>query len=78
MATRFCASGSIGDVPDYDDLSPTQFIVGFLRTVVKQMPEIQTHMLNYGIDLFSQANDSNWESAKAGHAAVLTEMEIAK
>ena len=75
---ELCSSRSVGEVPDYDDLTPTEFIVGFLRTVIQQPAETQTQMLTYGIDLFSVANDSDWNSAKAGHAAVLTEMELGK
>ena len=75
---ELCSSRSVGDVPDYDELTPTEFIVGFLRTVIQQPAKTQTQMLHYGIDLFSAANDSDWDSAKAGHAAVLTEMELGK
>ena len=60
----------------YDQLSVTQWVAGFGRTMSKEShPEIRPHMLDYIISLMDDANDFSWISAKASHAVLLCRME---
>ena len=60
----------------YDQLSVTQWVAGFGRTIRKESdPEIKQHMLDYMISLMDDANDFSWVSAKASHAVLLCRME---
>ena len=60
----------------YDQLSITQWVAGFGRTMKeKSNPEIRQLMLDYLISLMDNANDFSWISAKASHAVLLCRME---
>ena len=56
----------------YDQLSVTQWVAGFGRTMREEAdPEVRKHMLDYMISLMVYANDFSWISAKASHAVLL-------
>ena len=60
----------------YDQLSVTQWVAGFGRTMREESdPEIQQHILDYMISLMDDANDFSWISAKTRHAVLLCHME---
>ena len=60
----------------YDQLSITQWVAGFGRTMREEAdPEVRQHMLDYMISLMDDANDFSWISAKASHAVLLCRME---
>ena len=60
----------------YDQLSVTQWVAGFGRTMREESdPEVRQYMLDYMISLMDDANDFSWISAKASHAVLLCRME---
>ena len=60
----------------YDQLSVTQWVAGFGRTMREETnTELREHMLEYLISLMDDANDFSWISAKASHAVLLCRME---
>ena len=60
---------------DYDDLTPEQFITGFLKTMQVATPVERENMLMYGTHLFQDTVDTTWSLAKGAHAVVLREIE---
>ena len=59
-----------------DDLTVTQWVSGFVRCIQEEKSgETRASMLDYLGNLMENASDFSWESAKASHAVVLTNME---
>ena len=60
----------------YDQLSVTQWVAGFGRTMREESnSEIRQHMLDYMISLMDDANYLSWILANASHAVLLCRME---
>ena len=73
---EYILSGLSKERVTYDQLSVTQWVAGFGRTMRDESdPEIRKHMLDYMISLMDDANDFSWISAKASHAVLLCRME---
>ena len=73
---EYILSGLNKERVSYDQLSVTQWVAGFGRTMREEAdPEIRQHMLDYMISLMDNANDFSWISAKASHAVLLCRME---
>ena len=74
---NFILTGSRKSRPTYDDLTVTQWVSGFVRCIQeKKSGETRASMLDYLGNLMEDASDFSWESAKASHAVVLTNMEL--
>ena len=75
-AHEYILSGLSKERVTYDQLSVTQWLAGFGRTMRDESdPEIRKYMLDYMISLMDDANDFSWISAKASHAVLLCRME---
>ena len=62
--------------PTYDDLTVTQWVSGFVRCIQEEKSgKTRASMLDYLGNLMEDASDFSWESAKASHMVVLTNME---
>ena len=60
----------------YDELSPIQWVTGFLRSILKnKVHSEQINMIQLGADLFQNALDLGWPTAKGAYKVVLVEME---
>ena len=69
---EYILSGLSKERVTYDQLSVTQWVAGFGRTMRDESdPEIRQHMLDYMDD----ANNVSWILAKASHAVLLCRME---
>ena len=54
----------------------SQWVSGFVRCIQEEKSEAaKSSMLDYLGNLMEDASDFSWESAKASHAIVLTNME---
>ena len=73
---EYILSGLNKEKVSYDQLSVTQWVAGFGRTMRDELdPEIRQHMLEYMISLMDDANDFSWISAQASHVVLLCRME---
>ena len=73
---NFILTGSHKVRPSYDDLTMSQWVSGFVRCIQEEKSEAaKSSMLDYLDNLMEDASDFSWESAKASHAIVLTNME---
>ena len=73
---EYVLSGLNKERVSYDQLSITQWVTGFGRTMRNEPnPEIRQNMLEYMISLMDDANDLSWISAKASHTVLLCRME---
>ena len=71
-----CFPGSGGQLPDYKELSPLQFIVGFLGCLQEEASNtVRTNMIAYGWHLFQDALETNWTTARHAHMVVLQDIE---
>ena len=69
-------AGSIKQRISYDQLTITQWMAGFCRTMREENDQnLRSHMLNYLIDLLDDAQDFSWTVAKASLAVLLCRME---
>ena len=60
----------------YDQLTLTQFIQGFVKTIIDASDrECKDRMLHYLGDIMEDATDFSWSSAKSAHTVLLCEME---
>ena len=61
--------------PSYDDLTMSQWVSSFVRCIQEEKSEAaKSSMLDYLCNLMEDASDFSWESAKASHAIILTNM----
>ena len=59
-----CFPGAGGQLPDYNELSPLQFMVGFLGCLQEETnTTVRTNMLAYSRHLFQDALETNWTTA---------------
>ena len=73
---HFILTGNRKTRPTYDDLTVTHWVSGFVRCIQEEKSgETRASMLDYLENLMEDASDFSWESAKASHAVVLTNME---
>ena len=73
---NFILTGNQKTRPSYDDLNITQWVSGFVRCIQEQKLEVnRACMLDYLGNIMEDASDFSWESAKAAHAILLTNME---
>ena len=73
---NFILMGSRKTRPSYDDLTMTQWVSGFVRCMQEEKSEAaKASMTDYLGNLMEDASDFSWESAKAAHAIILTNME---
>ena len=59
----------------YDELSPLQWICRFIRTILKTQSDCHINMLKYASDLFQNALDLGWATAKGSYKVLMPEME---
>jgi len=73
---EFVYAGPNRNTVKYDELTPVQFMAGFLSTIQSQQSKLdQNRMLSYGIQLFLDADEIPWNVARGVHAVVLQEIE---
>ena len=73
---HFILTGTHKTRPSYDDLTNTQWVSGFVWCMQEERSEHnKTCMLDYIGNIMEDASDFSWDSAKACHAVVLTNME---
>ena len=71
-----CFPGPGGNLPEYKDLSPLHFIVGFLGCIQEEgSSTIRSNMLEYGRHLFQDAIETNWATARHAHMVLLQDIE---
>ena len=76
---HYCFPAQGGTLPDYKDLSPLQFMVGFLGCVQEEMSNtVRSNMLEYGRHLFQDAIETNWATARHAHLVLLQDLERGK
>ena len=60
----------------YEQLNPSQFVLGYLRSVQEEPSTIvRSNMIEYLTDLFQDVCDMGWQSAKGAHLVVMSKME---
>ena len=73
---HFILTGTHKTRPSYDYLTITHWASGFVRCIQKEKSEnVRASMLDYLGNLMEDASDFSWDSAKACHAILLTNME---
>ena len=76
---HFCFPNQGGQLPEYKELSPLQFMVGFLGCLQEESSStIRSNMIEYGRHLFQDALETNWTTAKHAHMMLLQEIERGK
>ena len=76
---HYCFPSTGGKLPEYKDLSPLQFMVGFLGCLQDESSNsIRNNMIEYGRHLFQDALETNWTTAKHAHMVLLQEIERGK
>ena len=71
-----CFAGPGGQLPDYKELSPLQFMVGFLGCLQEENSStIKANMIEYGRHLFQDAIETNWATAKHTHMVLLQDIK---
>ena len=76
---HYCFPGPGGNLPDYKDLSPLQFMVGFLGCIQEETSNtVRSNMLEYGRHLFQDAIETNWSTARHAHLVLLQDIERGK
>ena len=76
---HYCFPSAGGKLPEYKDLSPLQFMVGFLGCLQDETSNsIRENMIDYGRHLFQDAFETNWTTAKHAHMVLLQEIERGK
>ena len=70
---NFILTGSRKVRPSYDNLTMSQWVFGFVGCILEEYSEAaKSSMLDYLGNLMEDASAFSWESAKASHAIVLT------
>ena len=65
-----------GNLPEYKDLSPIQFVIGFMGCIQEEQSNtLCNNMLEYGRHLPQDALDTNWLTACHAHMVLLQDME---
>ena len=73
---EFCYSGISGKNPQYEELSPFQFIFGHIGCIQEEQSQVvRDNMLEYLKLLMQDAIETNWATVKRAHSVVLQTME---
>ena len=76
---HYCFPGPGGQLPEYKDLSPIQFFIGFLGCLQEEKSNtIRSNMIDYGRHLMQDALETNWNTARHVHLVVLQDIERCK
>ena len=68
--------GTLRKRPQYEDLTQTQWMLGFLRIAQEENnPEFRAHMYEYLTELMQDAADNTWAAAKGAHAILMHRMQ---
>ena len=68
-----------GGKPEYKDLSPIQFMIGFMGCIQEESSRsVKSNMLEYGRHLLQDALETNWATARHAHLMLLQEIERGK
>ena len=74
-----CFPSAGGNLPEYKDLSPIQFSIGFLGCIQEEKSNtVRNSMLEYGRHLLQDALETNWLTARHAHMVLLQYMERGK
>ena len=74
-----CFPGAGGQLPDCKELSPLQFMVGFLGCLQEETSSTaRANMVSYGRHLFQDAVETNWTTARHAHMILLQDIERGK
>ena len=66
-------------MPEYKDLSPIQFMIGFMGCIQEEASNsVKSNMLEYGRHLLQDALETNWATARHTHFMLLQEIERGK
>ena len=76
---HYCFPGQGGNMPEYKDLSPIQFMIGFMGCIQEEASNsVKSNMLEYGRHLLQDALETNWVTARHAHLMLLQEIERRK
>ena len=76
---HYCFPGPGGQLPEYKDLSPIQFFIGFLGCLQEEKSNtVRSNMIDYGRHLMQDAMETNWNTARHAHLVVLQDIERGK
>ena len=76
---HYCFPSAGGQLPEYKELSPLQFMIGFLGCLQDESSNtVKSNMIEYGRHLFQDALETNWATAKHAHMILLQEIERGK
>ena len=68
-----------GSLPEYKDLSPIQFVIGFMGCIQEEQSNtVCNNMLEYGHHLLQDTLEANWLTARHAHMVLLQDMERGK
>ena len=74
-----CFPAQGGNMPEYKDLSPIQFMIGFMGCIQEETSSsVKSNMLDYGRRLLQDALETNWATARHAHLMLLQEIERGK
>ena len=74
-----CFPGQGGNLPDYKELSPIQFMIGFMGCIQQEHSNtVRSNMLEYGRYLLQDALETNWATARHAHLMLLQDIERGK
>ena len=74
-----CFPNAGGKLPEYKELSPLQFMIGFMGCVLEgNSNTVRTNMLEYGRHLLQDAVETNWATAHHAHLVLLQDIERGK
>ena len=78
-AHHHCFPGPNGQLPEYKDLSPLQFSIGFLGCLLEETSTaMRNNMIEYGRHLLQGAIETNWTTVHHAHIVVLQDIERGK
>ena len=73
---ELCFVGAARKTVSYDEITPLQFAVGFLKSVqLEQSPEVREAMLDYYIKLAQDGIDVGWNIARGANAVIYSTLE---
>ena len=78
---HYCFPSAGGQLPaaEYKELSPLQFMIGFLGCLQDESSNsVRSNMIEYGRHLFQDALEMNWATAKHAPMVLLKEIERGK
>ena len=73
---ELCFVGAARKTVSYDELSPLQFVVGFLKSIqVESSTTIKEHMIDYMVKLAQDGLDTSWNVARGANAIIYSQLE---